>query len=61
MQYSGHNRSQTNRTCLEKLLSRMGDILSTISDGFFALDSDFTVTYSNQAAEQMLGSSASVV
>jgi PAS domain S-box-containing protein len=46
---------------LEKSRSRMANILSSISDGFFALDSDFTVTYFNQAAEQMLGRAASVV
>jgi PAS domain S-box-containing protein len=34
---------------------RISNILESISDGFFALDHDLTITYFNQAAEKWLG------
>ena len=34
---------------------RVGDILETISDAFFALDAEWRFTYVNQAAERLLG------
>jgi PAS domain S-box-containing protein len=55
-------RDITERKLVEKRLEeqriRSVSILNSISDGFFALDKDFTVTYYNQAAEQLLGRKA---
>ncbi len=39
----------------ESARKRAESILESISDGFFAIDSDFRVTYFNSAAEQLLG------
>jgi PAS domain S-box-containing protein len=46
---------------LEKTRLRMANILNSISDGFFALDRDFTITYFNPAAEMLLGRKSSEV
>jgi PAS domain S-box-containing protein len=46
---------------LEKTRLRMANILNSISDGFFALDADFTITYFNPAAEILLGKISSEV
>ncbi len=39
---------------LERNSRRIGDILESISDAFFALDEDLTITYINRVAEQVL-------
>ena len=39
---------------LERNSRRIGDILESISDAFFALDEDLTITYFNRVAEQVL-------
>ena len=46
---------------LEKTRLRMANILNSISDGFFALDRDFIITYFNPAAEILLGKKSSEV
>ena len=46
---------------LEKSRVRVVNILDSISDGFFALDRNFTVTYFNPAAEELLGRKANNV
>ena len=43
------------RQALEGSNERIGNILESISDGFFALDDDMVVTYFNTAAEKLLG------
>jgi PAS domain S-box-containing protein len=44
-----------NRLALQESAKRMSDILEKTSDGFFAVDPDWTFTYLNAEAEQMLG------
>jgi PAS domain S-box-containing protein len=46
---------------LETTRTGLQNILNSIKDGFFALDNNFTVTYYNPAAEQMLGRKAADV
>jgi PAS domain S-box-containing protein len=40
---------------LARSRERIAEILDSISDGFFSLDEDYTVTYFNQAAADLLG------
>jgi PAS domain S-box-containing protein len=39
----------------ERNAKRLADLLGSISDGFFSLDEDFTITYFNPAAGRLLG------
>jgi PAS domain S-box-containing protein len=43
---------------LEKARLKLDHIVSSISDGFFTLDRNFTITYFNTAAEELLGRKA---
>lgn len=42
------------RSALQKVFEERTTILESIGDGFFAVDDDFTVTYWNQRAEELL-------
>ena len=56
---SGVFRDVSDRKKAEQALwkanERVAKVLESISDGFFALDTDMTVTYFNRAAEGLLG------
>ena len=49
------------RDLLRQSEARCADILDSISDGFYALDGNLTLTYVNKAAEQFLGLARDVV
>lgn len=46
---------------LNQSTERLTNILQSISDGFFALDNDFRITFFNSAAERLLGRKAEQV
>jgi PAS domain S-box-containing protein len=63
IQVVAHDVSEAQRSNEEmiKAHAELESMLTSISDGFFACDRDFTVTYFNEAAEKILGRKSSEI